>query len=116
MSERRVTEPDRADADTLEVADAQPEQFTHHRICRLRPLWRTKRSWSSLSHSTLLVSVAAHRGEAVVQESEAPGVDEDPAARDVGVRVTTRTEAMSAISLEIHAPLGATITVQVAGR
>jgi len=52
----------------------------------------------------------------VVQESEAPGVDEDPAARDVGVRVTTRTEAMSAISLEIHAPLGATITVQVAGR
>ena len=116
MLERQVADPDRADADALEAGDAQRDQFSHAPNLPLA-------SFAENETELVVVEPFDYRrfqlprieAEAVVQEGESPGVDEDPAACVVGVRVTTRTEATSAISLEIQTSQGAAITVRAAG-
>ena len=94
MLERQVADPDRADADALEAGDAQRDQFSHAPNLPLA-------SFAENETELVVVEPFDYRRfqlprietEAVVQEGEAFGVDEDPAACVVGVRVTTRTEA-----------------------
>ena len=79
MPERQVANPDRADADALEAGDAQPDQFAHAPNLPLA-------SFAENETELIVVELFDYRrfqlprieAEAVVQEGEAFGVDEDP--------------------------------------